>query len=73
LVLLLAGVLGFLLLAALIDHWVLSLGYTGRALLLAGLLVGVALYCIRQVLPLVVNSINPAYAARAIEDAVPSL
>ncbi len=72
-VLLLVGVLGFFLVASLIDHWVVGLGYTGRAVLLVGLLVGVALYFWRYILPLLVRSINPEYAAHAIEESTPSL
>ena len=72
-VLLLAGVLGFLLVASLVDHWVVSLGYVGRTVLLAILLIGVAWYFWQKVLPLLVRSINPEYAAHAIEESTPSL
>jgi len=72
-VLLLAGVLGFLLLASLVDHWVISLGHVGRTVLLGVLLAGVAWYAWQKVLPLLLRSINPEYAAHAIEESTPSL
>jgi hypothetical protein len=72
-VLLLVLVLAYFLVASLIDHWVASLGNIGRGLLLAGLVAGVAYYLWRYLLPLIVRSINPEYAARAIEESAPSL
>jgi hypothetical protein len=70
-----AGVLGFFLLAGLIDHWIVpgGLGFWGRLLLLIGLVVVVACYLVRQVLPLLLRRINPLYAAYTIERSRPSL
>jgi hypothetical protein len=73
LVLLGAGVLGFLLVVALVDHWLFNLGVVGRLLALAVLVIGVTTYFVRDVLPLVMRSINPTYSARTIEESVPTL
>jgi hypothetical protein len=67
------GVIGFLLVVALIDHWVVGLGFAGRTVA-ALLLVGAVLwYLVVQVVPLLIKSINPTYAARTIEEATPTL
>lgn len=68
-----AGVVGFLLVAAVIDHWVLPLAPWGRWLFLAALLLGVAWYGATVLAPLVLRRINPIYAARTIEQSEPSL
>lgn len=73
LVLLGAAVLGFLLVVALVDHWVLNLGVVGRVLALVVLVIGATTYIVRQVVPLIVRSINPTYSARTIEESVPTL
>ena len=73
LAILLVGVLAFVMLAALIDHWVVGLGTVGRMLALLLLIGGVAWYVITQIGPLVIRSINPTYAARTIEEATPTL
>ena len=73
LALLVVGVLVFLLLVAVVDHWIVGLGTTGRTLALV-LLAGFSIYYLAtQVLPLLVRPINPNYAARTIEEATPSL
>ena len=69
------GGLGYLLAAAVIDHWLVAggLGFTGRLLLLVGLLGGGGYYFVRCVLPLLVHRINPIFAAHTIEQSRPSL
>ena len=68
-----AGVLGVLLVLAIIDHWVISLGAWGRWLSLAGLVGGVAWYVTRTIVPLAFGQISSVYAARTIEKSEPSL
>ncbi|MGD0899719.1 MAG: hypothetical protein ABR915_17950 [Thermoguttaceae bacterium] len=70
-----AGTLAFLLAVAVLDQWVLEggLGFSAR---LGLWLLGVAAagtYFWRQVLPPLVNRINPIYAAQTIEQSRPSL
>src|SRR4029078_10687316 len=66
------GVFLLFLAAALIDHFI-GLGSFARCTALA-LLLGFSLwYLVMQVGPLLIRSINPAYAARTIEEATPSL
>lgn len=67
------GVLGFLLVTALVDAWVFDLGIVGRALALVALVGGTGWFVTSRVLPLVLRQINPAYAARMIEQSQPSL
>jgi hypothetical protein len=71
--LLAVGVLGYLLLVALIDHWIWPLGFAGRTIAFVGLVAGSAWLAARYLAPLVIRRINPTYAARAIEEARPSL
>jgi len=75
LMLLAIGTLVFVLVAALLDHWILpsGLGVMGRLLLLMGFLAGAGAYFGTQVLPLFMKRINPVYAARQIEQARPTL
>ncbi|MGD9720336.1 MAG: hypothetical protein AB7O59_07110 [Pirellulales bacterium] len=70
-----AFTLGYVLLAALFDHWIVTggLGFWGRALFLGLYLVLVAAFLILRVLPLAVRTINPLYAAHTIERSAPSL
>lgn len=72
---LVAGTLGFILLAALVDHWVISggLGFWGRMLFLAAYIGGALYYLITQIVPLITRSINPLYAAQTIERSQPAL
>lgn len=70
---LLIGTLVFFLLAALVDHWIMPLGWFGRWLLLVTYLGGCGWFLAKRVLPIVLRAVNPAYSARAIEEATPSL
>jgi len=69
------GVLVFLLTVAVLEHWVVPGGWgeTGRLLLFGVLLVGVGWYSWRTFWPLMRQTINPMYAAQAIEQSSPSL
>ncbi len=69
------GVLGFLLTAAAVEHWLVPGGYNVgvRLLLFATLLAGVGYYAAHRLWPLCIGKINPAYAAQAIEHDNPSL
>lgn len=69
----LVAVLAGLLLVALCDHWVVTLGTFGRWLALVALVGGSGYYFAVQLGPLVLRRINSAYAAKVIEDAEPSL
>jgi len=70
-----AGVLAYLLVAAVIDHWVVfgGLGFWGRLLLLGGLITAGGTYFALRVLPPLVQRINPIFAAQTIERDRPSL
>ncbi len=70
---LVAGVLGYFLLLAVLDHWFLDLGPAGRWMALLVLIAGVLAYLVLRIGPLVVRQINPLYAARAIEEGTPTL
>jgi hypothetical protein len=67
------GLVGFLLLVVLIDHWVFDLGAGGRWLALAALLAGVVWYMVRHLAWVAWRSINPLYAAKVIEQGTPAL
>jgi hypothetical protein len=69
------GLLAYLLVAAVIDHWLVpgGLGFWGRLFLLVGLLGAGGYYFRRRVLPPLVYRINPIYAADTIEKGRPSL
>ena len=69
LVTLAVGVLGYLFVAAMDDHWLVvgGLGFWGRLLLWTGLVAGAATYCVRQLLPPLLHRINPVFAAETIE------
>jgi hypothetical protein len=71
---LLIGLLGFILVGALIDHWIVpgGLSFAGRAILFGVMLAGVAWYGWRQFVPLL-KPINPVYAAQTIERNSPTL
>lgn len=69
------GALGFLLVAAVVEHWVLPGGYNValRLVLFTLLFTSLTFYTTRKLWPLVRGSINPAYAAQAIEQDNPTL
>jgi len=69
------GALGILLAAAVVEHWLVPSGFNvGVRLVLFVLLVGgLSFYATRRLWPLCSGSINPAYAAQAIEEDNPSL
>ncbi|MCA9246327.1 MAG: hypothetical protein KDA42_04400 [Planctomycetales bacterium] len=75
LVVLAAGVIGYLLLAIVIDQWLVSggLGAGGRWLLLLGLLAGVGVFSARRIVPMLLRDLNPAFAARELERGAPTL
>lgn len=67
--------MAYLLVAALIDHWVVpgGLGPTGRLFLFLVLAAGMGAYFVWRVLPLLIRRINPLFAAYTIEQSRPSL
>ncbi|MEM9352211.1 MAG: hypothetical protein AAGA92_04290 [Planctomycetota bacterium] len=69
------GVLLYLLAVSAMEHWVVPGGWSGpaRAGLLALLAAGVVWYAVRRIVPIFLRPINPAFAARAIEDHSPGL
>ncbi len=67
------GVLSFLLVVTVLDHWVVPLGAGGRWTALVLLASGSGWYLIRVVLPLVLGRVNPLFAARTIEHSDPTL
>lgn len=69
------GVLAYLLTASILEHWVIPGGWSGtaRTLLFGTLILGIVWYCWRIFWPMLGQSINPAYAAQAIEQSSPSL
>jgi hypothetical protein len=73
LMMLAAGALAFLLVVAVVDHWIVPLGTVTRWIALLALLAGMACYAAVAILPLILGRVNPVYAARAIEHAEPSL
>ena len=70
-----AGVLAYLLVAAVAEHWVVPGGFNvaARMVLYAVLISGVGYFSYRRLWPLMVRAINPVYAARTIEQGSPSL
>ncbi|NOZ39940.1 MAG: hypothetical protein GXP24_06915, partial [Planctomycetes bacterium] len=75
LITLVIGVLAFLLTMAVLEHWVIPGGWseTARVGLFGVLILGIAGYCGRTFWPLLRQTINPAYAALAIEQSSPTL
>ena len=70
-----AASLVYFLLAALVDHWLVTggLGFWARLAFLVVYLAACGWYLAVEVLPLVVRRINPVYAAHTIERSRPSL
>jgi hypothetical protein len=75
LMLLAAGSMFYLMLAALADQWLVAggLGFGGRVACLSLFVAGVLVYVALRLGPLVVRRINPVYAAQAIEQSRPGL
>ena len=74
LVLMLAvGMLGFFLIVTIVDHWIVGLGFWARFAALLVLIAGSMFFVVTRVVPYVVRSINPIYAARAIEKSTPNV
>ena len=69
------GVLLYLFVAAVADHWLVSggLGVGLRLLLWFGLVAGTAAYFVRRLLPPLLHRINPIFAADTIEKSEPTL
>ena len=65
-------VIGFLTVMTLVDHWIVDLGFWGRALSLATLSIGAVAFIALRCAPFFIKSINPIYAAKTIEQATPS-
>ena len=70
---LIIGALGCLLLLAVVDHWLLTLGFWLRLSCLLGMLAAAGWWIATRIAPLVRRRINPVYAAHTIEQADPSL
>ncbi len=70
---LLACSLVYLLLLAVVDHWIVGLNAPSRFVAFAGLLVGGGYYFAFRIGPLLLRRVNPEYAARAVEEVQPSL
>ena len=70
---LLAGVVAYLLLLSLVDHWVWGFSVWGRLIALVFLLLGAAAFFIFRVLPGLIRSVNPIFAAQTIEGSTPTL
>ncbi len=72
---LLAGVLGYLLVCAVADHWLVpgGLGFRSRLAMFLVLVGGAGWYCIGALLPPLVYQVNPVFAAKTLEQARPSL
>lgn len=75
LVALAAGTLAYLLVAALVDHWLIpgGLGFLGRLLLFAILVIAGGAYLAIRLVPLAIHRVNPVFAAYSIEQSRPSL
>lgn len=69
------GVLAYLLTLAVLEHWVVPGGWSpqARATLFVGLVGGSGWFCWRIFWPLLSKPINPAFAAKTIEQSSPSL
>lgn len=72
---LLAFTLGYVLLAGLVDHWLIGggLGFWGRLLLWLVYVGAAGYWIVTQIVPLLVKRINPLYAAETIERSRPTL
>lgn len=73
LMVLLVGTMSYLLVVAVVDHWVVGFSTMGRFVALVVLIGGVGCFVARYVVPLLIKRINPVYAARTIEQTAPTL
>jgi len=73
LMVLLVGTMSYLLVVAVVDHWVVDFSTMGRFVALVVLIGGVGCFVARYVVPLLIKRINPVYAARTIEQTAPTL
>jgi len=75
LVALAAGTLAYLMVAALVDHWLVpgGLGFFGRLFLFAILVIAGGAYLAVRLVPLAIHQVNPVFAAQSIEQSRPSL
>ena len=73
LMVLLVGTMSYLLVVAVVDHWVVGFSTMGRFVALVVLIGGVGCFVARYVVPLLIKRINPVYAARTIEQTAPAL
>ncbi|MDR1958588.1 MAG: hypothetical protein LBQ54_06050 [Planctomycetaceae bacterium] len=75
LVVLLTCLLGFFMVSMILDHWIFRsgtpIGY--RVVLISGFLLGGVTYFILRLLPLLRFSVNPAYAAKILENSHPEM
>ncbi|MCA9186879.1 MAG: hypothetical protein KDA99_14730, partial [Planctomycetales bacterium] len=69
----LATAISLMLILAVIDHWLFDLGLWGRMIGLSLLITATAIVSLRYLLPPLWFRVNPAYAARMIEQGEPSL
>jgi hypothetical protein len=69
------GVLVYLGLTTLLDHWVFTggLGFQGRLILWSVLVVGVTSFFVGRIFLSLVRRVNPLYAAQAIEQSRPAI
>ncbi len=69
------GVLSYLLVAAVVENWLVPGGFSfaARAVLFGVLLVCSGYFAYRRLWPLCIRAVNPVYAARTIEQSSPSL
>ncbi len=69
------GVLAYLLVVAVAEHWIVSGGFStvGRTGLFVVLIVSIGYFTYKRIWPPLVRAINPVYAAQAIEHGSPAL
>src|SRR5690606_13099969 len=69
------AVVAFFLVASVLDHWIIphGLGTIGRVLFCLALVGGAGYFFVRVIFPALLGSVNPIYAAHAIERSKPTL
>ncbi len=73
LMLVFVGTLTIVLIMVALDHWVLDLGFWGRLIGFASLVSWSVVIFATRIVPPLVHSINPAYAAKVLEESDTSL